>query len=375
MQKPKICFVCENAYLLLGRSDRQNFIGGAELQQLMLAQELTKRDYEVVFITNDFGQQTEMEWQSIRFIPTYNVANGLPFLRFFYPKLFKLWKGLAKANADIYYLRCAGFELAPLVFFTKRNRKKVIFCGADERDFDPKRVALPILRDRIMYFWGLRRCDAIVAQNKAQQCLLRKNFLINASIIYNGFRETQREISLQEDILWVANFLNIKQPWIFLEIARHFPDEQFVMVGGRTNDRNKEKCNLYDAIASEAKRLSNVKFKGFLPFELADKQFDRAKVFINTSLHEGFPNTFLQAWSRKIPVISFVDPDNLIRENRLGLVATNTSQMIQHLSDFLSSRITFSADNIRTFYEANFSIEQVVDKYEKVFRSLMDKAP
>jgi len=286
-----------------------------------------------------------------------------------------LWQGLARADADLYYLRAAGFELAPVVLFARRNGRKVIFCGADERDFDPKRVALPILRDRIMYFWGLRRCDAIVAQNKAQQSLLRKNFLINASIIYNGFHESQREISLQEDILWVANFLNIKQPWIFLELARHFPDEQFVMVGGRTDDRNKEKCNLYDAIASEAKHLSNVKFKGFLPFDLANKQFERAKVFINTSLHEGFPNTFLQAWSMGIPIISFVDPDNLIRENRLGLVATNTSEMIQHLSDFLSSRIIFSANNIRTFCEANFSIERVVDDYETVFRSIMHKAP
>lgn len=374
MQKPKICFVCEKAYLLLGKSDRRNFIGGAEFQQLMLAQELKNRDYEVVFVTNDFGQKSEREWQSIRFIPTYNVARGLPFLRFFYPRLYKLWQACARADADIYYLRAAGFELAPLVLFAKRNRRRVIFCGADDPDFDPKRVRLTIFRDRIMYFWGLKRSDAIIAQNKNQQHLVRKYFSINAPIIHNGFYKRRANRPLQRDILWVANFRNPKRPSVFLEVARNFPNEHFVMVGGRTNDRTQKNRNLYDAIATEARHLSNLEFKGFLSFDLAEKQFESAKLFVNTSLHEGFPNTFLQSWSRGIPVISFVDPDNLIRDNRLGLVATNTTQMIKQIRAFLSSRITFSANDIRTFYEANFSIELVVDKYEKLFRSLMDKA-
>ena len=326
MQKPKICFVCERAYLLIGESDRREFIGGAELQQLVLALELTKRGYEVVFITNDFGQQTEMEWQSIRFIPTYNVASGVPFLRFFYPRLYKLWQGCARADADIYYLRAAGFELAPLVLFAKRNRRRVIFCGADEPDFDPKRVALPIARDRIMYFWGLRRCDGVITQNKNQQRLLRKYFSIKAPVIYNGFYKRQTDRLVKRDILWVANFRNPKRPSVFLELARHFPDERFVMVGGRTNDRTEENRILYDAIASEARHLSNLEFKGFLPFDLAEKQFESAKLFVNTSLHEGFPNTFLQAWSRGIPVISFFDPDTLIRENRLVILITNFIQ-------------------------------------------------
>jgi len=228
MRKPKICFLSNNVYLLLGRNIGRDFAGGAEIQQLLLAQELTNRGYKVVFITNDFGQKSEKAWQSIRFIPTYNVDSGLPFLRFFYPRLYRLWQGLARADADIYYLRTAGFELAPLILFARRHRRKVLFCGADDPDFDPKRVALPIARDRIMYFWGLRRCNGIITQNMAQQRLLRKYFSINAPVIYNGFYKRKADSLVKRDILWVANFRNPKRPSVFLELARHFPDEHFI---------------------------------------------------------------------------------------------------------------------------------------------------
>ena len=62
--------------------------------------------------------------------------------------------------------------------------------------------------------------------------------------------------------------------------------------------------------------------------------FDRAKLFLNTSSIEGFPNTFLQAWIRGVPVVSFFDPDSLLRRMQLGCVAESLDDMregIRHL--------------------------------------------
>ena len=60
--------------------------------------------------------------------------------------------------------------------------------------------------------------------------------------------------------------------------------------------------DLYDKTVEQSRKVPNLDFKGFLPFTEVEKQFKKAKLFINTSEYEGFPNTFLQAWRRGIPV-------------------------------------------------------------------------
>jgi len=64
-----------------------------------------------------------------------------------------------------------------------------------------------------------------------------------------------------------------------------------------------------------------------LPYHATNRVFDRARVFVNTSEIEGFPNTFLQAWVRGVPVISFLDPDGVIRREGLGHAVGSLDEM------------------------------------------------
>ena len=55
--------------------------------------------------------------------------------------------------------------------------------------------------------------------------------------------------------------------------------------------------------------------------------FDGAALFVNTSVGEGFPNTFLQAWSRGMPTVSFFDPQVEFDGQPVGIVAPDADAM------------------------------------------------
>ncbi|MCH8125698.1 glycosyltransferase family 4 protein [candidate division KSB1 bacterium] len=363
----KICFVSQNIYPLLNKSSNMDFIGGAELQQAFIGHELAKRGHRICYITLNHGQGDIEEIESFKVISTFKPNEGLPILRFFYPRLYKIWKALCKSDADIYYVRCACFILAPVVFYAYLNNKKVVYCGAYDTDFEPEKIALPYKRDKLMYFWGLKRCDAIIVQNKVQQKTLQKYFNLQGQIVHNGFSKVKKTSPANKHILWVATILPRKNPNLFINLAKRFPKEKFVMVGGNFDQEQQFKQD----ITKQAEKVPNLEFKGYLPFEKVIKEFIKAKLFISTSNYEGFPNTFLQAWSNGIPVISFVDPDDLIKENGLGMRVQHMDEMTEKVNEFLENNLRFSPKVIKNFFKKNLTIERTVDKHEEIFHRLV----
>jgi glycosyltransferase involved in cell wall biosynthesis len=68
------------------------------------------------------------------------------------------------------------------------------------------------------------------------------------------------------------------------------------------------------------KTTPNIEYLGARSQAEVNKLLARSHLFINTSLHEGFPNTFIQAWMREVPVVSLhVDPDGLLEKNQIGI--------------------------------------------------------
>jgi glycosyltransferase involved in cell wall biosynthesis len=326
MGLPRVCFIGLDNLTVLAPEFEHNRIGGEEVQQTLLAKALARRGYSTSMVVGDYGQQDGAVWDAVRAYKAHSADEGIPVLRFVHPRWTKLCAALRRANADVYYLSCASARVGQVALWARRNQRRIIFRIASDTDCEPDRLLVPTWRDRKLYEYGLRRADCILAQSVKQQELLQKNYRLESSVArllvdtpasVAGFHE--RDVAM----LWVSNIRQLKRPDLFLELARRLPEYCASMVGGTQTGA----LVLYEQIRAQAPGYSNLTFYGALPYRSTARVFDRAKVFVNTSEIEGFPNSYLQAWIRGVPVVAFLDPDGIIEREGLGRAVRNLDEM------------------------------------------------
>jgi glycosyltransferase involved in cell wall biosynthesis len=137
-------------------------------------------------------------------------------------------------------------------------------------------------------------------------------------------------------VIWVANFKPFKNPEIFVDLAESFIGNQgieFVMIG-RPGDPSQ-----YRSLHERINRLKNLTYLGELSIDQVNEEIARSDIFVNTSSAEGFPNTFIQAWLRGVPVVSYkVDPDGCLSRGGSGILAGSTDRLASAINELLSDR-------------------------------------
>jgi glycosyltransferase involved in cell wall biosynthesis len=363
-----ICFVSMTVYPVLHGDTSIKEIGGAELQQVQIARLLLRMGHEVSFVTLDHGQPDGEVLQGCRVYKAYRPRAGLPGLRFFYPRWTSIWNALVRVNADVYYTRAEGFMPGLLALLRRRRRLRYVYAAAHDFDFIPDRVRLRFARDRWLFEFGLRRADAIIVQTDVQRDLLKANYGRDASLIPNFLDAPP--IQLPEAgrtlVLWVGRLRGIKRPLMFVELARRLPELSFAMIGPHFDDE----MPLYEAVEAAAKTVPNLAVLGFRPFAEVEQYFDRCSVLVSTSEREGFPNVFLQAMRRGIPIVSFVDPDSIIGANPdLGIVVDSEAELESAVRR-LGQLPLLPAAPIHAYFAQHFGPESVADKYCALLKEL-----
>ena len=303
-----ICFVGLDNYVLnptIGKS----YIGGESVQQSLLAKAFVSFGYHVSLVTLDVGQQDGGVIDNIKVWKTYREEAGIPVFRFLYPRITSIVRALTHADADIYYQSPAGMLTGLTAAFCRAKGRKFIHRIASDANCIPGQQLIRYWRDRKVYEYGLRRADLVAAQTVKQIRLLRNHYGLR-SVPVNMVVEFPKENSNAKrdiDVLWVNNLRQVKRPELFLQLAAMLSGYRFVMIGGPCPGQD----NYYQQILHKAGALGNLEFLGALPYGKINQYFARAEVFVNTSEIEGFPNSFLQAWVRGVPVVSFFDPASI----------------------------------------------------------------
>lgn len=230
--KPKICFVAPSAWPVLAGDRSVQTAGGAEVQMTFLAKGLAARGYPVSMVCLDFGQPDGVTVDGVSVRRASVARGGVPGFQLLFRTL-SLWQAMARADAHIYYQRCAGSHTGYVAAFCRWRGRRFIFAAASNSDFSSALPLLP-LRDQLLYRWGLRHAHAVVAQNPSQIENCRALFGIEPVLLPSAhlLPPAARQGRAEGYVLWVSSFQPLKQPGQFLELARRLPQFTFRMVGG-----------------------------------------------------------------------------------------------------------------------------------------------
>lgn len=361
----RVCFVAPKAYPLLNRSVEGVF-GGAEVDQYHIGTALVQAGgFSVSFIVGDYGQPAEEQVGSIRLLRGPDLSGNAVW------DAARLWRAMGRADAHMYVIKTASPGVPLAAAFCRRHRRALVYRTAHRDECDGTyRRAHPVWGRA--FAWGLRRAAAVLAQNEDDAQLLRQTVGVTAQMIRNAHPLGPLEPQAPRDIiLWAGRSAGFKRPRRFLDLARRFPDERFVMICQRaTGDAR------YDALQAHAEAVGNVQFIPRVPFHEMEAYFRRARVFVNTSDAEGFPNTFVQAAAAGVPIVSYaVNPDNVLTAFSCGIdCGGHFDRMVQGLRFLLDQdRYVEIGLNARRYAEEHHDMAKVVEQYKALFRGLVGK--
>jgi len=333
-KKIKICFISTKAYPLFNQSVDEVH-GGAEIQLYLWSTELAKDPiFDVSFVVGDFGQAKTEKIEGVTIFKSANILKKDNFL-IKSSQAIAYYRLMKKIDADLYVTTAVNSLKAVVSFFCKINGKKHLYRTAHTGAVDLSCIKNKGIQG-FLYKYGLENADFVVTQAEEHRELLRQNHNMESTVIRNSFRLNQQKNTFaKEYTLWVARYCKWKNPDLFIKIVKKLPAEKFIMICPVNIKGNSE----YENFVKKVKKIKNLLFIEQVLFHEIQQYFDKAKLFINTSDYEGFPNTFIQAGIGFTPVVSLnVDPDSFITLNNCGYYADgNFPEMINQIKILLAN--------------------------------------
>ena len=309
----KFLFLSGHAHLALDSSS-QRASGGAELQVALLSLELVARGHEVVILAADTGQANGAVFRGVRILAGGRFDTGRPVdtLR----ALPQVLRVVRRERPDfvvvygwttwLYVLQ----KLRALVPF-----RLVFVCALDAEIDGGFRHTNPVRG--LLFERGMRLSDCRFAITNHQARLFRdKGMTCTVTRLLLAQTKSSRPDSKRIDLLWVARCHPVKRPHLFLDLAKRLPNARCRMICSMQDEP------LWQSVSARARTLPNVDFPEAAPYRQIQRHFDEANIFVNTSEHEGVPNTFIHSGLGHTAILSLVvDPDGMFQNFRAGVCA------------------------------------------------------
>lgn len=283
-----------------------------------------------------------------------------------------------EVGADIYMVPGNSQYSGEVAFYCHQRGKKYAFLSGSDFDYYPEYKLYPDQNDlygvpHALKTYAIETAAVHIVQNERQAVLLKDGYGRFSEIIMNPI-DTKPLFPPGTDartILWVGKSdERVKRPLMLLDLARRLPEFEFMII------MNFAQQDTHDECVRRAKELPNVTMLERVPYALIESYFANARLHLNTSLFEGFPNTFLQAAKYGVPTISLqVDPGFMLSRHGCGLVcAGDFSKLETGTRDLMNDRALRDQIGQRAldYVRAHHDKDVIIPRYEQVLSSVLD---
>jgi hypothetical protein len=326
----KFLFLSQGAHLVWDPA-APRAAGGAEFQSALLARELVRHGHEAVLLGADTGQTDGVVWEGIRIRNggRYDTGGLADTVRA-WPKIHRV---LREERPDFVVVYGWTSLLYALSWWRKVVPFRLLFvCSLDAEIDGGFRRRHPVRG--FLFHRGMQMADVRFGITERQAAeFSRRGMSCGVTRLLLAEETARPSVEKTIDLLWVARCESVKRPMLFLDLAEALPGARCRMIC------SSQEAELWEGVRVRAEALPNVEFLDGVAYAEIQSHFDASKVLVNTSSHEGVPNTFIHAGRGGAAIASLeVDPDGMFGVFRAGVLArgdmgTLTDQLEALLAD------------------------------------------
>jgi len=275
--------------------------------------------------------------------------------------------------ADVLVCWFASIHFLPAVFMAKLFRRKVLVIAGGYDVVNLPAIHYGAMRGGLRAVLGrliLHSADCVISVSESNRRETQENASVHPDkniVIYHGFAPVPEPIAPKEKMVVTVGEItwsNLKRKGLedFVQVAQCFPEIPFKLIGRWSDDSYQH----LKRIASP-----NVELLGFISDSDLSRVLSLAKVYVQTSRHEGFGCAVAEAMLHKcIPVVSdvFALPE-VVGDCGLLVPQDGSSSLKHQIERALKADATLGEKARRRILE-----EFPLDKRKAAFLTVVERA-
>ncbi len=329
--------------------------GGANVQMYQIGKELSNyKEITTYSLINNYSHISFDDTESFNLIKTFMETDNV------IKKILVYHRKLKEIRPDILIQRGLTLFSCLLAIYCKVKKIKFVFMFAHDREVNGRYQRTN--KKCILFKLLLVFSHLLVCQSQHQLNQINRKYLQKSSLILSGYEIEEIDNTEMNSILWVGRLEEWKRPDLFLELARLNRGIDFIMIAPKSPGYE----NVYNEIIKKAHHIPNLEHIDFVHYNKINEYFKKASIFVNTSVQEGFPNTFIQACKNKTPIISLnVNPDHFLDRHSCGFFCGDDFDLMNNNLDRITKdkkTIEFMGENGYKYALENHDIKKNVKK-------------